>query len=424
MLGIFSLPRPVEFPADFLWGSATAGHQIEGNNLHSQNYRHELEAHFAEPSGSACNSWELYEQDIELAAELGQRAFRLSIEWSRIEPAEGRRDRQALQRYLKVLECLQAHQIKVFLTLHHFSHPAWFEDLGEFRLRENVKYFERHVEFLVPQVAPFVSNWNIINEFNLPRGAGANERKANLLHAHARCAAIIRQYSGAPIGTAHALVHWAPEQEFDEFDVTQTRLIDWETNGFFFHAIRTGELLLPYREAEQIPGLKDSCDYWALNYYTRHYLTARKPFENAPRHDCDHIRMIDRPFYLEEFYPDGLILEIDRLCDKPVIITENGLSCDDDRLRILYIARHLQALAEAIRRGARVDGYLYWSFLDNYEWSSFVPRFGLVDVDFKTFRRTPKPSAYFYRDIIARGGFDRELLLQYLPEFRDWKLYV
>ena len=85
--------------------------------------------------------------------------------------------------------------------------------------------------------------------------------------------------------------------------------------------------------------------------------------------------------------------------------------------------RHLQALAEAMKRGCDVRGYFHWSFLDNFEWWSFVPRFGMVDVDFKTFARTPKPSAYFFRDVIRNNGFDRDLLLEYLPEFKDWKIY-
>ncbi len=423
MLGIFSMPEPVVFKPGFLWGSATAGHQIEGNNCNSQKYREELEQKFEEPSGMACNSWELYEQDVEMLVSLGHRAFRMSIEWSRIEPEPGRRDEAALVRYLRVLELLKEKKIRVFLTLHHFTHPLWFEKLGGFAKRENIDRFIRHLDFLVPRVAPYVDSWNVINEFNGSRSLAGNEMKVNFLVAHARGAAVIRQYSDAPVSTAHALVEWQPQFPEDDFDVTQARLVDWITNRFFFHAIRTGEVVLPFRDVETVPGLKDSCDYWALNYYTRHFISARSGNCAAGRHDCNHIRMLPRPFYLEEFYPEGVILQLDRLRDRPVVITENGLSCDDDRLRILYIARHLQALAEAERRGARIDGYFYWSLMDNYEWNSFVPRFGLVSVDFKTFRRTPKPSASFYREVIERNGFDRELVLKYLPEFQDWLIY-
>jgi len=422
MLGIFSM-APVQFPKGFLWGSATAGHQIEGDNVDSQNYHWELTDKNVEPSGKACDFWTRWQDDFAMLDNLGHQAFRMSIEWSRIEPSEGRRDRQALDRYLLMLEDLKKRNIKIFLTLHHFTHPQWFELKGGFRKRENVGDFIRHLEFLVPVIAPYVDYWNIINEFNNGDSLDSYETRANFLVAHARGTAVVRQYSKAPVSTAHALVEWQPENPRDEFDVTRTRIRDWVGNQFFFHAIRTGEVLFPYRDAEVVPDLKGSCDFWSLNYYTRHFVTARKANGSGKRHDCNHLRAINKAFYLEEFYPEGLVDRLGGLQDLPVYITENGYSCDDDRLRILYLARHLQALAEAMRRGSRIEGYLYWSLMDNYEWASFVPRFGMVDVDFKTFQRTPKPSAYFFRDIIRNNGFDRDLVLKYLPEFKDWKIY-
>ena len=107
---------------------------------------------------------------------------------------------------------------------------------------------------------------------------------------------------------------------------------------------------------------------------------------------------------------------LERFRDKPVYITENGCSCNDDRFRIVYLALYLSAVHDAVRRGMDVRGYLYWSLMDNYEWSSFLPRFGLVDVDFKTFERTPKPSAEFYREIIENNGFSQQILRKYLHE--------
>lgn len=423
MLGIFSIREPVKFKEGFLWGSSTAGHQIEGNNIHSQNYHRELATKIPEPSGMACNFWNLYKEDFALLTELGHQAFRMSIEWSRIEPEEGRHDKDALDHYIKMFEDLKSRNIKIFLTLHHFTHPQWFEEKGGFTIRKNIDYFARHLEYLVPKIAAYVDNWHIINEFNNGDSLDDYETKANFLVAHARGAAIVRAHSKAPVSTAHALVEWQPEDPNDEFDVTRTRIREWIGNSFFFHAVRTGEILFPYRDGEIIPDLKNSCDYWAMNYYTRHFVTARKASGSGKRHDCNHLRPIDRDFYLEEFYPQGLVDRLAHLQDLPVMITENGLCCDDDRLRIIYLARHLQALAEAQRKGARIDAYLYWSFLDNYEWSSFVPRFGMVDVDFKTFKRTPKPSALFFREVIKNNGFDRDMLFKYLPEFKDWKIY-
>lgn len=423
MLGIFSMKERITFPDGFDWGSATAGHQIEGDNIHSSSWHREQEEHFREPSGKACNFWNLWEEDFGLLSELGHRMFRMSIEWSRIEPEEGRHDDEALRRYLQMFETLRKRNIKLCLTLHHFSHPQWFEEKGEFRKRENADLFLRHLEFLIPKIAPYVDLWNIFNEFNNGDSPDLYARKANCLAAHARAAALIRTFSRAPISTAHAMCPYQPHDPEDEFDVTRTRIRNWVVNDFFYHAIRTGEVLFPYRDGEEIPGLKNSCDYWSINYYTRHFVTARTAAGTAKRYECHRIRPIPRDFYLEEFYPQGLVDGLCTLRDRPVWITENGFCCDDDRLRILYLARHLQALSEAMEHSCDIRGYLYWSFLDNYEWSSFVPRFGMVDVDFKTFRRTPKPSALFFRDVIRQNGFSRDLLLHYLPEFRDWKIY-
>lgn len=423
MLGIFSMKDEIRFPENFVWGSATAGHQIEGDNIHSSNWHREQAEHYPEPSGKACNFWNLWKEDFALLDELGHKMFRMSIEWSRIEPEEGRHDEEALKRYLAMFEELKRRGCRLCLTLHHFSHPQWFQEKGEFRKRENIGYFLRHLEYLVPKVAPYVDLWNIFNEFNNGDSLELYDRKANCLVAHARAAALIRSWSKAPISTAHAMCPYQPRDPEDEFDVTRTRIRNWVINDFFYHAIRTGEILFPYRDGEVIDGLKHSCDFWSINYYTRHFVTARTADGNAPRYECHRIRPINREFYLEEFYPQGLVDGLCRLRDLPIYITENGFCCDDDRLRILYLARHLQALSEAIERSCDVRGYLYWSLLDNYEWSSFVPRFGMVGVDFKSFRRTPKPSAYFYREIIRHNALSRELLLDYLPEFRDWTIY-
>jgi beta-glucosidase len=157
-------------------------------------------------------------------------------------------------------------------------------------------------------------------------------------------------------------------------------------------------------------------DFWAVNYYTRHMVDARRAGLEGPRFKHKALKMIPMDFYLEEMYPEGLVANLERLADRPAYITENGCSTSDDRFRIVYLALQLSALSEAIERGVDVRGYFYWSLMDNYEWGSFVPRFGLVAVDFETFQRTPKPSALFYREVIRRNGFDGEMIRRYLPE--------
>ncbi len=424
MLNIASLPS-VTFPSDFIWGSATAGHQIEGDNIHSANYHNEIRQNYPERSGKACNHWELYPEDIELMQTLGHQAYRFSINWARIEPEEGRWDESALDRYLDILTRLKNAGIKAYVTLSHGGHPEWFAKLGDFNQRNNLKYFERYLRHVIPRIKDLVDYWMVINEFNIGGGdsVAAAPYRANALVAHARGYHIIKEYSDAPVSSAHALRYCQPEDPFDRFDRQFAELDDWLCNEFFFHAVRTGEIVFPYRDGEFVPELKGAMDYWAVNYYTRRMISARRQKIDGDWYTATHVRMIDQPFYLEEFFPEGLANSLMRLRDLPIHITENGVSADDDRWRIVKLAQDLAALSDAAKRGCDIRSYLHWSLMDNYEWSSFVPRFGLIDVDFKTFERTPKPSAYFLREVIRNNGFDGQLIQKFLPDLPVYQLY-
>ncbi len=426
MYDVFSLPS-IRFPEGFLWGSATAGHQIEGDNVHSQAWHNEQQPEFYQndperkvraPSGKACDHYRLYRQDVELIAGLGHQAYRMSIEWSRIEPLAGQWNQEALAHYLDLLERLVQQGIRVFVTLHHFSQPLWFDQLGGFSTGDNHRYFERYLKFLVPKISPYVSGWNVINEFNLwgglNAGAAVAPLKFTMLRVHAMGYHLIKQYSSAPVSSAHAFIHWFPRRFHDTLDRRMTDFADFTTNEFFFHALRTGELVYPNVDAQYAPEVKGAIDFWSVNYYTRHMVDARLAKLEGPRFLHKELKMVPMKFYLEEMYPEGLIANLERLTDYPVHITENGCAADDDRFRIVYLALHLSALKEAMERGVDVAGYFYWSLLDNYEWASFIPRFGLVAVDFQTFTRTPKPSAFFYQEVIRGNGFSGETVRRYL----------
>lgn len=155
MFDIFSLPD-FQMPEGFLWGAGYSGHQVEGNNIHSNRWKLEQDWNFPEKSGLACNSYELWKKDVEIAGELNLGAFRTSVEWCRIEPSEGHFDQKAADHYVALFAALKERGIKVFATLVHFSYPQWFEELGQFSKLENRKYFERYLEFIVPQIAPYV----------------------------------------------------------------------------------------------------------------------------------------------------------------------------------------------------------------------------------------------------------------------------
>ena len=159
--------KDVIFPESFLFGAGGAGHQIEGDNIHSQfnQWERENRPNFPVKSGKACNHWEMYKEDIDMMADLKFQIYRMSIEWSRIEPENGVHDEAALARYLDMLERLNNRGIKVSLTLHHWSHPNWFEELGGFGKRENISFFLRHLDYLLPKVKDYIHSYNVLNEF-------------------------------------------------------------------------------------------------------------------------------------------------------------------------------------------------------------------------------------------------------------------
>ena len=421
MVDIFGI-KEYSFPEGFLWGSSTAAHQIEGNNIHSSNWFHEQEKlkqypDRAEVSGMACNSYQMFREDVALLEELGHQAFRLGVEWARIEPEEGRFVQAEVDHYLEVLHLLKEKGIKTFVTLVHFSVPLWFEQKGDFRSLENLKYFERYLDFLLPQIAPYVDFWNVINEFNLGSSQEKIDFKFNSFIFHARGYHLIKKYSSAPVSSAHAFVHYQANRVGDPFDEAIVKYRDVCDHEFFFHAVRTGELVLPGRDAMIDPEFKDTADFWSINLYTRTVYDARRANTRAARYPFTETRMLPMRFYLDEFYPECMVHTLTRLTDKPVYITENGCSCEDDAFRIAYLTEYLCALSYAIKMGVDVRGYLYWSLLDNYEWWTFIPKFGLVEVDREhDFKRTPKPSAWFYKEIIENNGFKPEMLKKYLSE--------
>ncbi len=420
MNDVFSI-KEFSFPEGFLFGSAVAGHQVEGDNIHSSHYVKELAKKEKDPnavlSGKACNHYEMYREDIDILAELGHQVFRFSIEWARIEPTEGEFCAEAVEHYLDVLRTLKQKGIKVFLTLVHFTTPAWFYRKGGFEKEENLAAFYRYVEYIAPIVAPYVDYWCIFNEFNSGLDAKSFAKKFNCTRAHAKAYHIIKAISDKPISTAHAYLGYFPKRMTDPFDNALMQYADAFCNEFFFHAMRTGELVMAGIEGIYDPEIKNTVDFWSINSYDRKMRDARRPSGRGKRYAATFAPMINEPYYQDEFYPELFVHALTRLRDKPIFISENGCPADDDRFRLVYITEYLSAIHEAMQMGVEVWGYLYWSLMDNYEWGSFKPRYGLVDVDREHgFKRTVKPSGYFLREIIEAGGYRPEMLRKYLTE--------
>lgn len=368
-------------------------------------------------NNKACNSYNMVEEDIKLLKSLGHKMYRMSVEWCRIQPEEGVFDKDAAEHYVKQLALLKENNIKTCVTLVHFVVPQWFAQKDGFTKLDNYAYFETYLQYIVPKIAPYVDIWNIFNEFNGGVDDLARNVKFNHVIYHARAYRLIKKYSSAPISSAHAFVQFYAKRQHDTFDRRLQEWYDMLHNEFWFHAIRTGELVVPGKDGIYEKDIKDTCDYWAVNLYVRQMLDARKADPYTEAYPFTRMQMIGKKFYWEEFHPETMYTCLTRLTDKPIYVTENGISCNNDDFRIVQIAEYLAAMHAAIKDGADVRGYLHWSLMDNYEWDSYLPRFGLCDVDFNgDYHRTPKPSALFYKDIIDNNGFTQEILRKYLHE--------
>ena len=420
MTDVFAI-KDYSFPKDFLWGSATAAHQVEGNNIHSDSWFNEHKKLKMNPdyevSGTACNHYNMYEEDAALLKDLGHQAFRLGVEWARIEPDEGVFLDSEAEHYVRELACLKEKGIQTFVTLVHFSLPKWFSDKGGFNSLDNLKYFEKYLNYILPKISPYVDFWNVWNECNGDMTVDKFDFKFNAVIYHARGYHLIKQFSNKPVSSAISFVYMHAKRQNDVFDKTMEKYYDMICHEYLLHAIRTGELVVPHKDGIFDREIKGTMDFWSVNSYTRNMVDARSASLTCKRYPFSETRMLPMNFYLDEFYPECIYHNLMRLTDKPIYITENGCSCHNDDFRMVYLAEYLCALNQAIKDGADVKGYLYWSFLDNYEWWTYIPKFGLVDVDRKNgFKRTPKPSAYFYRDIIRNNGFSQEILSKYLKE--------
>ena len=403
----------VVFPTDFLWGVSTAGQQIEGNN---NSFYDDEETAPKKPgyvmAGKACNSYNMYEEDIQLIKAMHLNTYRMSLEWSRIEPVEGEFNQEAIEHYHKVLSSLKREGIQVALTLHHNSHPVWFEKKKAFHTMDNLDYWLSYVKLVVQEYDQYVDYYLTLNEINIVFEYSRDEG-INLLQYHAKAYQLIKQYSTKPVSLPLNYAQKQPMRAYDEADQLMAQYIDYMEQGFFINAIRTGEIVVPEHDALMIPELKDSVDFWAINVYTRQLINSRKKLFRFDHYNATHFHSSDEPFFSDEICPEVIYNALHRLSDKPILITENGIATTHDRYRIIYIASMLQAIHQAMDEGVKVLGYFHWSLLDNWEWGSYMPKFGLATYDHETYKRTLKKSGKFYGAIAKEGKLTQDIIQQF-----------
>lgn len=400
----------------FLWGTATSAHQVEGNNAGSDWWDYEQRGLLREPSGLACDFWNRWQSDIDLMVELGYNAFRYSVEWARVEPVEGEFAEDVLNRYLEMTLYMRERGIEPVVTLHHFTNPHWFLQKGGWELEGNIHCFERFVSKVAAMLTPHVRFWVTINEpmvygfGGYANGMWPPMKKdfglakvviGSLLRAHAKAYQLLHDArSDVLVSIAKHVRLIEPSRSWHPGDRLAARLQDYYANAAVLDALHTGVYL-----KQVIPGLKGSWDYIGLNYYTRGQVQFAWNRLSGFGQDVSPTGEVNALGW--EVYPQGLYQVLQRLkaFSKPVIITENGICAREDEQRVRYLDTHLKAVMDAIQSGVDVQGYLYWSFMDNFEWAEgFEPRFGLVDVDYYTQERKPRPSAWHFSELGKRFG--------------------
>jgi len=418
-----------KFPENFLWGSAVSGHQIEGNNEHSDWWHWELATEGQQTSGKAVDHWNRFEEDHDLLVEMGHEAFRFGLEWARIEPRRGEFDSAAIDQYRRMLQSLRDRGIKVCLTLHHWVLPQWVSEQNDWRNPDTVEQFLRYVDFAVQEFAEFPDLWITLNEPMVASLAGnlsgdfppqrrsifaCRQVSRNMLRAHAGAYRIIHQHCPeARVGLAMAYPHlegWGtpgPEGWYERLAVWFGKKVVYEA---WDRSLETGRFH-PLFGWGVVDGLRDSIDFCGINYYFR--MTPRFSLRHPRSGFLDPAALpegVETNDFQWQIWPEGIRHIIDEVWNrfrKPIFITENGIADRDDSKRGAYIVNHLHQLHQAIQEGIPVEGYFHWSFIDNFEWKEgFEMKFGLVEVDLEDpdLARRPRPSAGLYSRIIRNRG--------------------
>ncbi len=419
------------FPKGFFIGAATAAHQVEGNNIHSDYWAQEQLPHtsFAEPSGLACDHYNRYEEDIRLLAEAGLNAYRFSIEWARIEPEEGKFDEGEIEHYRKVIACCKEKGVEPIVTLLHFTSPLWLIRKGGWEAESTVEDFRRYATYVTEKLGSELNYICTINEANMGLQLAAISKRFQLMAQQAA------QKAKSAEGTVQVGMNFEKMMENMKFAAMENAQVFGTPQPQIFVSSRTPEgdklvfrahqaakaaikalypnirvgITLSMHDLQALPGgerfaeeawdeefrhylpyIKDD-DFLGVQNYTR---TQYGPQGQLPCPESAELTQMDY-----EFYPEALehvLRKVHEDFKGDLIVTENGVAVSDDSRRVEFIRRALQGVENCLADGIPVKGYCYWSLMDNFEWQKgFAMTFGLIAVDRSTLERHPKESLAF-----------------------------
>ena len=409
----------LKFPKNFLWGVATSAHQIEGGQ-HNQWSVWELEnakalaaqssyqfddlSNWPEVkrsaqtpsnyvSGRATEHYARFAEDISLVRKLNLNAFRLSIEWSRVQPEQGAWDAGAVKHYKEVLAELKKQGIEPMVTLFHFTLPVWFAEMGGFEKRANVKFFVEFAERILSELGGTIRYVITINEPEIYASQSYLEAKwppqvqnraqyrrvlANLAFAHNTIAkklhAASRRYR---ISVAKNSAYIYPGDD-SALSVRAAAVMQYQRDDMFLRQV-----------------IKQ-CDFLGVNYYFSERVYGYRV------HNPDE-RLNDLGWDMQPQYLERALERLSEKYKKPIIVTENGLADASDEDRQWWLMQTILAMQRAMRSGVELLGYFHWSLTDNFEWDKgYWPRFGLYAVDYRTMERTPRPSAVWFAKVLKK----------------------
>ena len=411
-----------------LLGTATAGAQIEGGDPNTNWARFSEEGKIYDGTSilRASGHWDRWREDTDLMADMGMQVYRLGIEWSRIEPRRGEFDAAVTERYREEIKYLKERGIRPLLTLHHFTHPLWFEDMGGFTAKESVDIFMDYVRYAIDAFGDLVSEYITINEPNvyctnsLFYGTWPPERKSlgalisafsNMTACHVMAYEYIHRrraelgYTDTMVSFANHLRVFAPKNPKNPWHRLCASLTDWLFQGAITKAMMTGVCRFPVKRRKGVKRGK-YYDFIGVNYYSRSTVSG---IADGVREGC---YKNDLGW---ELYPEGLISLSNKLYERygaPVWVTENGTCDNTDAFRSRFIYDQLKLISEEPNP---IERYYHWSFIDNFEWrEGESARFGIVHVDYETAARTVKDSGRFYSDIIANRAVTDEAYEKYV----------
>lgn len=390
------------FPEGFLWGAATAAHQVEGDDMNNDWGEFELQGHVKDgvTSGIAANHYNMYEQDFDLMKAMNLNSYRFSIEWNRIEPEEGRFDQNEIEHYRDVLKSLRERGITPMVTLHHFTNPIWVADKGGWENPQTINDYVEYVEYTVSQLKDEVELWITINEPLAYIGCGYVQKKwppykqelqavpavfLNMTRAHNLAYDSIHTIdNSSQVGIAEHTAYIEPENQNNILENIGAYLIDFGWNRLF------------------VNGVRSKLDFIGLHYYYKNEVS----LSLIPIALSGDPKSLEHNEWTQKYNPEGLyyVLKDFKEYNIPIYITENGTYDGNDVPREQFIREHLIQIWYAIQDGVDVRGYYYWALLDSFEWAEgFSLNFGLVKVDRVTLERSIKPDALDYAMIAGNN---------------------